>query len=84
MDELRVILAPVIAQIEKELKVDTKNLSSSINKRISVKDSRPSSVSIGVVGIVFLALIFGIVVLIDIFSLPQYLENLKQIWNIQR
>lgn len=84
MEELRIILAPVIAQLENDLKVNTKNLSSSINKLISVKDNRPSSISIGVLGILFLTVIFGGIVLLDIVSLPQYISAIKKIGHVRK
>ena len=77
MEELREILAPVTEKLEKELKVDTTNLSATINKRISAKDSRKSSQSLGIMGIVFLSLIFGGIILIDLTSCPKYVSDCR-------
>ncbi|XP_052091479.1 uncharacterized protein LOC127728247 isoform X3 [Mytilus californianus] len=79
MEELREILAPVLQKLEKELKVDTRNLSSTVNKRISAKDSRPSAQKLGMLGIVFLSLIVGGIILADITSLPRHCETAKNI-----
>ncbi|XP_052091478.1 uncharacterized protein LOC127728247 isoform X2 [Mytilus californianus] len=79
MEELREILAPVLQKLEKELKVDTSNLSSTVNKRISAKDSRPSSQKLGMLGIVFLSLIVGGIILVDITSLQRHRDTVKKI-----
>ncbi|XP_076090210.1 uncharacterized protein LOC143062383 isoform X2 [Mytilus galloprovincialis] len=79
MEEWREILAPVLEKLEKELKVDTSNLSSTVNKRISAKDSRPSSQKLGMLGIVCLSLIVGGIILVDITSLPRHCQTAKSI-----
>ncbi|XP_063419887.1 uncharacterized protein LOC134705045 [Mytilus trossulus] len=79
MEEWREILAPVLEKLEKELKVDTSNLSSTVNKLISAKDSRPSSQKLGMLGIVFLSLIVGGIILVDITSLPRHCKTAKSI-----
>ncbi|CAG2192168.1 unnamed protein product [Mytilus edulis] len=75
----RMILAPVIQKLEKELKLDTSNLSSTINKRISAKDSRPSSQTFGMLGIVFLSFIVGGVIFVDITSFKRHRDALKKV-----
>ncbi|XP_076090211.1 uncharacterized protein LOC143062384 [Mytilus galloprovincialis] len=79
LEEWQVILAPVIQKLEKELKLDTSNLSSTINKRISAKDSRPSSQTFGMLGIVFLSFIVGGVIFVDITSFKRHRDALKKV-----
>ncbi|KAJ8297574.1 hypothetical protein KUTeg_024105, partial [Tegillarca granosa] len=55
----------------------TGNLSSSIRKKTSAKDDRPSSTGIGSVGIVFFVIVFGGLILSDVTALYQHLKILK-------
>ncbi|XP_052087871.1 uncharacterized protein LOC127724909 [Mytilus californianus] len=74
IDELLEMLAPQLAKTEKELSVDKSNLSATINKRISAKDERKSSQSIGILGIVFIfSVIFGVVI-IDLMSIMRFMK----------
>ncbi|CAG2235690.1 unnamed protein product [Mytilus edulis] len=66
----------VIRQIQDELKVNKTKLSSAIRKLTSAKDDRKSSQSIGYFGAVFISVVFGMVVLIDIVMLKQHIENI--------
>ncbi|XP_052087167.1 mucin-3A-like [Mytilus californianus] len=68
IDELLEKLAPQLAKMEKELSIDKSNLSATINKRISAKDERKSSQSIGILGIVFIVSVILGVVIIDLMS----------------
>ena len=65
LDEIKDILKDDLAQLTKELSVDTESLSATINKRISAPDSRPSSQSIGCVGIIFIVIPFAFIFIID-------------------
>ncbi|XP_071128148.1 uncharacterized protein [Mytilus edulis] len=69
-------LEPVIRQIQDELKVNKSKLSSTIRKLTSAKDDRKSSQTIGFFGAVFISVVFGMVVLIDIVMLKQHIENI--------
>lgn len=84
MEELRLILAPVVEQLKKELTIDTKNLSATVNKLKSAPDSRMSSKSLGILGIVLLCVFFGGIILIDLTSLPVHYKTLKEICSIRR
>ncbi|KAK7496559.1 hypothetical protein BaRGS_00012211, partial [Batillaria attramentaria] len=53
-------------QLKKDLAVDKAQLSSTIRKVTSAPDHRPSATGIGYVGIVFLVLSFGAIVVMDI------------------
>jgi len=66
MEEMYVILAPALRELEKLLKVDKRNLSSYINKRISATDDRTSSRSLGFGGVMFLCLIVSGIIAIDL------------------
>ncbi|XP_076077012.1 uncharacterized protein LOC143047692 [Mytilus galloprovincialis] len=74
IDELFELLAPQLAKMEKELSVDKSNLSATVNKRISAKDERQSSQSIGILGIVFIVSVILGVVIIDLMSLIHFLK----------
>ncbi|CAG2244903.1 unnamed protein product [Mytilus edulis] len=74
IDELFEILAPQLSKMEKELSVDKSNLSATVNKRISAKDERQSSQSIGILGIVFIVSVILGVVIIDLMSLIHFLK----------
>ncbi|XP_062582064.1 uncharacterized protein LOC134243853, partial [Saccostrea cucullata] len=49
-------LSERLAQLKRLLSVNTKNLSSTVNKKISADDERPSASVTGYVGVVFIAL----------------------------
>ncbi|XP_025087009.1 uncharacterized protein LOC112559803 [Pomacea canaliculata] len=53
-------------EIQKELYVDPDNTSSTRRKKISVEDNRPSAQSIGYVGVVIMAVVFGGIILLDL------------------
>lgn len=72
MEELRIILRPVLDKLEKELKVDKTKLSSTIRKLASAEDHRPSSKHIGYIGIIFLVSVIALVVISDVISFKQY------------
>ncbi|KAK6190970.1 hypothetical protein SNE40_002725 [Patella caerulea] len=65
-----------VEAIHKELTVDTKNISSSVRKLVSATDNRPSAVSIGYVGVFFMALVFGGIVLLDMNVLVSAIRDL--------
>lgn len=67
----------IVEEIKKELTVEKGNLSSSIRKKISAKDNRPSSTGIGSVGIVFFVIVFGGLILSDVSAIYQHLIILK-------
>ncbi|XP_069142085.1 uncharacterized protein [Argopecten irradians] len=52
--------------LKKETKVDEENLSSTIRKKTSASDPRPSSAYVGYLGITLLAVIFGGLFLLDL------------------
>ncbi|XP_033759969.1 uncharacterized protein LOC117342064 [Pecten maximus] len=52
-------------QLAKELQVDKSTLSSTIRKKTSAKDERPSATMVGSIGAVLLSLTFGLVVILD-------------------
>ncbi|XP_059148777.1 uncharacterized protein LOC131936004 isoform X2 [Physella acuta] len=56
-------------QLEKELTVDKDLTSASTRTKVSQPDSRPSAKSIGAVGVVFIALVFGTIVVLDISAI---------------
>ena len=66
MEEMYVILAPTLRELEKLLKVDKRNLSSYTNKRISATDDRTSSRSLGFGGVMLLCLIVSGIIAIDL------------------
>ncbi|XP_061170720.1 uncharacterized protein LOC133180167 [Saccostrea echinata] len=59
-------LSQRLAQLKRLLSVNTKNLSSTVNKKISADDERPSASVTGYVGAAFIALVLGGIVLADV------------------
>lgn len=76
--ELEIILAPLLEEIKKNLSVDVSKLSATIRKKQSAADKRPSASQMGVLGIILLTVIFGLLVLVDITSIPQHIAMWKQ------
>ncbi|XP_033746410.1 endochitinase A-like [Pecten maximus] len=52
-------------EVRKKLLVDTSTLSSSIRKKTSASDPRPSAAAVGYVGIILLTMVFGGIILMD-------------------
>ncbi|XP_046329749.2 uncharacterized protein LOC124113445 [Haliotis rufescens] len=65
-----------IEQIVAALTIDSKNTSAAQRKLISVMDDRPSSQSIGYIGVVFLSLVFGSIIILDLNVLVSHTNNL--------
>lgn len=78
IEELKVQLAPVIKQIKENLTVDASKLSSTIRKKQSATDERKSAEQMGVLGAVLLGFTFGMLILIDITSIPRHLMLAKR------
>ena len=55
-----------ILLIKSELRIDKYKIGSTKRKRTSAPDNRNSSKQIGIVGIVFLTIVIGLVILIDL------------------
>ena len=77
IDEWRVILAPVLAEIRVNLTVDVSTLTKTKNKYISATDSRSSSANIGAVGIAFILFIVVGLILMDITSCKRHIKTAK-------
>ncbi|CAG2201213.1 unnamed protein product [Mytilus edulis] len=73
--------AEIAANISKELSVNVETLSSTIRSKTSAKDDRPSSASIGYVGVILLVIVFGGLMVLDLpvfwIDLKLRLNNLK-------
>lgn len=72
IEELKIQLAPEIEQLKKSLAVDVTKLASSRRKKISAGDKRKSSEQIGYVGAIIIAIVFGLVILIDIVAIKRF------------
>ncbi|XP_052076829.1 uncharacterized protein LOC127714838 isoform X1 [Mytilus californianus] len=81
IEELKKELEPVIRQIQEQLKVNKTELSSTIRKLTSAKDERKSSHTIGFVGAVFISVIFGTVLFIDLVMFRQHINNIRKIYG---
>ncbi|XP_046557068.1 uncharacterized protein LOC124266293 [Haliotis rubra] len=66
----------ITEEIKKRLTVPTHNLSSTIRKKISVRDDRPSAVTMGSAGIVFIVIATLIVTVPDILNMLQFVCGL--------
>ncbi|XP_067655238.1 uncharacterized protein [Haliotis asinina] len=65
-----------IEQIVAALTIDSKNTSAAQRKLISVMDVRPSAQSIGYIGVVFLSIVFGSIIILDLNVLVSHTNNL--------
>lgn len=65
-----------IEEMKKKLAVNKEQLSSSIRKKISVKDDRPSAKAVGSVGVVILAVCFGLLIALDYVTLTRHILGL--------
>ncbi|XP_063431743.1 uncharacterized protein LOC134714433 [Mytilus trossulus] len=75
LEELREMLKPVLLELQRNLTVDQKNLSSYVRKHNSAKDKRPSSEYIGYVGMIFISIVVGLVIFIDIVAIRNNLRT---------
>lgn len=69
------ILQSRIEVRKKLLTVNKSLLSSTIRKKESANDSRPSAKGIGAVGVLFIIFVFGGIVLLDLHSLYLYISK---------
>nr|KAG5699134.1 hypothetical protein BaRGS_014433 [Batillaria attramentaria] len=68
---LELLLEAVQREIKKtqeDLLLDTSNLSATIRRKTSAKDSRPAAQATGAIGIVMLVVVFGSIILPDLVS----------------
>ena len=72
-EEIRLL----IEAIQNNLTVNTKTLSATIRKKISIYDERPSAISVGFSGVVILSCLFGMLVLMDCSVLKNYCSFAK-------
>ena len=77
MEEWRIILAPVLEEITKNLTLDKINLSAYLRTITSASDKRPSSKYIGVLGILLLTLFAIIIVFLDLLSIRTHIDTLR-------
>ncbi|KAK3091889.1 hypothetical protein FSP39_023472 [Pinctada imbricata] len=66
--------AAILNELAQELKTDTKTLSSTVRKKTSASDSRPSSQAFGAIGIIMLTVPFTFLILIDIPTLKSHAQ----------
>ena len=63
----------IVEKIIERLKVNKSSLSATIRKKTSAEDNRTSSVSVGVVAIVFMTLVFGFLSAADGINFVRYI-----------
>ncbi|KAJ8309998.1 hypothetical protein KUTeg_011863 [Tegillarca granosa] len=73
--ELEEALKEEILQLKRALTVPKENLSATIRKKTSARDSRPSAKSVGALGITLLSLTFSIFILFDCLSFGGQITN---------
>ena len=73
-DELR----QKLIYLQNILKVDIKNLSSTISKKTSASDDRPSAIFTGSIGAAILVSFFGVIILGD---LPFFIRRIRSFCN---
>ncbi|XP_060065915.1 uncharacterized protein LOC132546223 [Ylistrum balloti] len=64
----------LVVEIKEENTVDVKTLTSYRNKFISANDNRPSSKTIGSIGLIFIALLLGLILVSDV---PKFIQDVK-------
>lgn len=69
-------LSKIIEKMKKELMVNKEQLSSTLRKKISVKDNRPSSQSIGSFGVVIIVFVFSLLLAADVMILKKHISLL--------
>jgi hypothetical protein len=69
------MLQEILAKLKSILTVDKTKTSSYIRKHTSAKDNRPSSQVIGAVGLVFIIITFGLIVLSDVVNFIQQFKS---------
>jgi len=77
LEEWRVILAPVVDEIKKNLTINKTKLSSNIRRLSSAPDGRQSSKSMGIFAILLITLVVGTVIFIDITAVCRYLAAMR-------
>ncbi|VDH96763.1 Hypothetical predicted protein [Mytilus galloprovincialis] len=80
-EEMLEYMAPFLKKTLEEMKLEQNKLSKNIRKRTSAKDDRTSSQQIGLVGIVFIAATFGVIIVFDIIAIKRYLLNIREAFN---
>lgn len=81
MEECRIILAPVVDEIRRNITVNKANLSATIRRLTNAPDSRQSARSMGVVGIVMVSLVCGSLTLLDITAFRKHLAAIRVMMN---
>ncbi|XP_021350527.1 uncharacterized protein LOC110448558 [Mizuhopecten yessoensis] len=71
-------------QLARELQVDVSTLSSTIRKKTSAKDERPSAKMVGSIGIIMLSLTLGLVVVLDADYIYKVVKMIQKWRRIQR
>ena len=69
------------AELKKELTLNRRELSSSIRKKTSAKDDRPSAKTLGSLGVISLSLVIGFIIFLDITRL---IDCVKRIHNYMK
>uniref|UniRef100_K1Q0P2 Uncharacterized protein n=1 Tax=Magallana gigas TaxID=29159 RepID=K1Q0P2_MAGGI len=69
-------LSKIIEKMKKELIVNKEQLSSTLRKKISVMDNRPSSQSIGSFGVVIIVFVFSLLLAADVMILKKHISLL--------
>lgn len=69
-------LSKIIEKMKKELIVNKEQLSSTLRKKISVMDNRPSSRSIGSFGVVIIVFVFSLLLAADVMILKNHISML--------
>ncbi|XP_061170661.1 uncharacterized protein LOC133180093 [Saccostrea echinata] len=77
-EQLLVMLEKELNQMKTLLQVQKKEIPAVKARKISATDVRPSAKNVGMIGVAFMAFVFGGIVVLDLISLPQYLRNLKR------
>ncbi|CAC5386926.1 unnamed protein product [Mytilus coruscus] len=74
-EEVFELIEKEVEQIQKEIAVDKKAISSYIRRKSSATDNRPTSVTVGILAVIIIVLVFMVFICIDCLSVYQKCTN---------
>ncbi|XP_062576523.1 uncharacterized protein LOC134238412 [Saccostrea cucullata] len=77
-EQLLVMLEKELNTMKSLLEVQKKEIPAVKARKVSATDVRPSAKNVGMIGVAFMAFVFGGIVVLDLISLPQYFRTLKR------
>lgn len=76
-EELRILLHPILQEIRQKLQINPRSVSSYQRRLKSAENRQHSAIRIGYVGAVFLATVFGLVVISDLAWIQHHIDTMR-------